>query len=127
MPVAVGADGRLGVPGDGRSAGWWRDSAPPGAHRGTTIIAGHLDTGRGAAVFAPLTRARAGDIVRLGTRVGGEVRYRVRTVTVRRGGAIPEEMVGTGGPPRLVLITCTGPYRPGSGYRDRLYIDAVAI
>lgn len=126
VPVEVGTDGRLGVPGDGKSAGWWQDSALPGAKRGATVIVGHLDTRRGAAVFAPLTRVRVGDLVRVDTGTG-ELRYRVRTVTVRRGGALPAEMVNTGGPPRLVLITCTGPYQPGSGYRDRLYIDAAAL
>ncbi|MFI9585939.1 class F sortase [Streptomyces sp. NPDC052236] len=122
----MGADGRLGVPGDGRSAGWWEDSALPGSRRGTTVIAGHVDTLRGAAVFAPLTRARAGDPVRV-TTGAGTLGYRVRAVTARRGSALPPELVATGGPPRLVLITCTGPYRPGSGYRDRLYIDAVPV
>ncbi|MBX9395774.1 class F sortase [Streptomyces sp. TRM72054] len=126
VPVELGADGRLGVPEDGRSAGWWKDTAPPGSRRGTTVIAGHVDTRRGAAVFAPLIRARTGDLVEV-TTAAATFDYRVRAVTVRRGDALPTELFRTGGPPRLVLITCTGPYQPGSGYRDRLYIDAAPV
>ncbi|MEU0108453.1 class F sortase [Streptomyces sp. NPDC006251] len=126
VPVEVGADGRLRVPEDGRSAGWWKDTAPPGSRRGTTVIAGHVDTRRGAAAFAPLSRADTGDLVQV-TTGGSTFGYRVRAVTVRRGGTLPPELIVTGGPPRLVLITCTGPYQPGSGYRDRLYIDAVPV
>ena len=37
---------------------------------------------------------------------------------------LPGEFITTTGPPRLVLITCAGPYHQGSGYRDRLYVDA---
>nr|WP_232107642.1 MULTISPECIES: class F sortase [Streptomyces] len=126
VPVELGADGRLGVPEDGRSAGWWKDTAPPGSRRGTTVIAGHVDTRRGAAVFAPLVRARTGDLAQV-TTAAATFDYRVRAVTVRRGDALPTELFRTGGPPRLVLITCTGPYQPGSGYRDRLYIDAAPV
>lgn len=123
MPVGVGNDGRLAVPGDGKAAGWWKDTASPGSRQGSTVIVGHLDTRRGAAVFAPLTRANPGERVTV-TTPAGMVGYRVRAVTVRRGAALPGEFITTTGPPRLVLITCTGPYRQGSGYRDRLYVDA---
>ncbi|MFP8958968.1 class F sortase [Streptomyces nanhaiensis] len=123
VPVEVGTDGSLAVPGDGNAAGWWKDTAMPGSRRGSVVIAGHLDTRRGAAVFAPLVRAKPGDVVTVAT-VSGTVDYRVRAVTVRRGSALPIEFTTTTGPPRLVLVTCIGPYREGSGYRDRLYIDA---
>ncbi|MFF9757057.1 class F sortase [Streptomyces sp. NPDC014344] len=123
VPVGVGTDGRLAVPGDGKSAGWWKDTAPPGSRQGSTVIAGHLDTRRGAAVFASLTGAKPGDRVAVTTRAG-MAGYKVRAVTVRRGAALPGEFITTKGPPRLVLVTCTGPYRQGSGYRDRLYVDA---
>ncbi len=123
MPIVVRADGRLAVPDDGKTAGWWKDTAPPGSRQGSTVIAGHLDTPRGAAVFAPLTRAKPGDRVTVTTEAA-RVGYRVRAVTVRRGAALPGEFITTTGPPRLVLVTCTGPYRHGSGYRDRLYVDA---
>ena len=123
VPVTAGADGRLAVPGDGKAAGWWEDTAPPGSRQGSTVIAGHLDTPGGAAVFAPLTRAKPGDRVII-TTATATVGYRVRAVTVRRGAALPGEFISITGPPRLVLVTCTGPYRQGSGYRDRLYVDA---
>src|SRR3954470_8804731 len=42
-PVTV-TDGQLGVPENGRVLGWWRDGAAPAAHRGTVVLAGHVDT-----------------------------------------------------------------------------------
>ena len=123
VPIVVKADGHLAVPGDGKAAGWWKDTAPPGSRQGSTVIAGHLDTPHGAAVFAPLTRANPGDLVTI-TTTAATVGYRVRAVIVRHGAALPGELITTTGPPRLVLVTCTGPYREGSGYRDRLYVDA---
>ena len=107
----------------GKAAGWWKDTAPPGSRQGSTVIAGHLDTTRGAAVFSPLPRAKPGDRVTI-TTATATVGYRVRTVAVRHGAALPGEFITVTGPPRLVLVTCTGPYRQGSGYRDRLYVDA---
>lgn len=38
------ADGQVVVPGDGRTADWWKDAAPPGSRQGGTLIVGHLDT-----------------------------------------------------------------------------------
>ncbi|MGC5359969.1 class F sortase [Streptomyces sp. DT190] len=123
VPVAVRTDGQLDVPEDAKTAGWWKDTAPPGSRQGSTLIAGHLDTRHGAAVFAPLTRAKPGDRVTVAT-PNSTLSYRVTTVTVRRGAALPDEYTATSGPPRLVLVTCTGPYLHGRGYRDRLYVAA---
>ena len=38
--------------------------------------------------------------------------------TMRCGAALPCELITTSGPPQLLLITCAGPYRQGSGHRD---------
>lgn len=123
VPVGVGADGSLDVPDDGEAAGWWKDTAVPGSRQGSVVITGHLDTRRGAAVFAPLSRAKVGARVKV-TTPWGAVGYQVQAVTVRRGAALPAQFMTTTGPPRLVLVTCTGPYQKSSGYRDRLYIVA---
>ncbi|MEU0715743.1 class F sortase [Streptomyces lavendulocolor] len=90
-----------------KTAGWWKDSALPGSRRGTTVIAGHRDTRRGAAVFAALTRAKAGEPITVTTAGAGTIAYRIRAVTVRRSAALPAEFLSTTGPPRLVLIQPT--------------------
>ncbi|MEU0171416.1 class F sortase [Streptomyces iakyrus] len=123
VPVEVGDGGRLLVPEKGGTAGWWKDTAPPGSRQGVTVIAGHLDTRRGPAVFAPLARAGRGDLVTV-TTAAGPVRYRVTTVAVRPGAALPVAYLSTTGPHRLVLVTCAGPYQDDIGYRDRLYVEA---
>ncbi|MFH9818581.1 class F sortase [Streptomyces sp. NPDC017230] len=123
VPVGVGNDGRLQVPEAGTVAGWWKDTAPPGSRQGATVIAGHLDTLRGPAVFARLARAGRDDPVVVAT-TAGTVHYRVTAVTTRAGAAMPIEFLSTTGPHRLILVTCAGPYREGDGYRDRLYVEA---
>lgn len=123
VPVGVGNDGRLQVPKAGTAAGWWKDTVPPGSRQGVTVIAGHLDTRRGPAVFAQLAGAERGDSVVV-TTTAGTVRYRVTAVTTRAGAALPTEFLSTTGPHRLILVTCAGPFREGDGYRDRLYVEA---
>ncbi|MCX5302778.1 class F sortase [Streptomyces sp. NBC_00160] len=123
VAVGVGAGGRLEIPEDGQAAGWWKDTALTGSAEGVTVIAGHLDTRGGAAVFAPLTRLKPGQPVEVSTSAG-TLDYRVRALTVRRGSELPARYLTTTGAHRLVLITCTGPYEEDSGYRDRLYIEA---
>ncbi|MEU3629183.1 class F sortase [Streptomyces fradiae] len=123
VPIGVADDGGLDVPSDSTTAGWWRDTAEPGSSQGSTVIAGHLDSRQGPAVFAPLTRSKPGDQITVSTSAG-PVSYRVTAVIVRRGAALPAEYISTTGPHRLVLVTCTGPYQQAGGYRDRLYLDA---
>jgi hypothetical protein len=113
-PVGVDRDGRLDVPADPRRLGWWIGAARPGDAQGTVLVAGHVDTadeGRGA--LFRLESLPMGTAVEV-TTAGQVFRYRV---TARRSYAktrLPADLFTTGGPPRLVLVTCGGRFREGA-------------
>lgn len=126
--VAVHAvDGVLGVPDDPRELGWWADGAPVGAATGSTVIDGHVDsavTGEGA--LFDLTRLQVGDAVLVTTTPGQTVRF---VVTARRrylkADGLPPDLFRTDGPPRLVVITCGGPFdRSARSYLDNIVVFA---
>ena len=126
----VGIDlrrGALGVPGDIRRAGWWKDGQLPGASSGAVLIAGHVDSARaGPGAFFSLHKARPGAEVQVGTAGGRSFTYRVVSVRAHRKDALPTDVYASDGRPRLVLVTCGGPYVRATGrYRDNIVVTAV--
>lgn len=118
---AVTRDGELKVPEDVQRVGWWDGSARAGDAFGNTVIAGHVDSATdGLGFFARLRGAKKGGTVTLR---GPEGRYLAYTITSVR--TIKKDALATGsaafdqtGSPHLVLITCGGAYRKGSGGYD---------
>jgi Sortase domain len=133
VPVTpVGIDvrgGVLGVPLQISRTGWWRDGARPTDGSGVVLIAGHVDSaaaGRGA--FFALGRARVGDRIALDTRGGGTPEYRVVSVKRYPKEALPTAVWSRKGRPRLVLVTCGGPFDRTTGhYRDNVVVTAVPL
>jgi hypothetical protein len=126
--VAVRAiHGVLGVPGDPRELGWWADGAAAGAARGTVVLDGHVDSAvSGEGALFDLTRLQVGDAVVVTTTPGQTVRF---VVTARRrylkAAGLPPDLFRTDGPPRLVLITCGGPFdRSARSYLDNIVVFA---
>jgi len=121
----VTTDGVLGVPDNPAEVGWWTGSAPAGSSAGSTVIDGHVDsalTGPGALFH--LTDLAAGDPISVTTATGLVVRYRVtgRRVFDKHQG-LPADLFVTTGPPRLVLITCGGPFdSTARSYQDNIVI-----
>jgi hypothetical protein len=126
--TALGLDraGTLVPPADFTRAGWYGGGPAPG-DPGPAVIAGHLDSRRGPAVFARLGELRPGDRI--------EVWRGDRRVTFRVTGALrtPKDAFPTAtvyGPtpgPELRLITCGGDFdRRVRHYRDNVVVFAVA-
>ncbi|PTL54950.1 hypothetical protein C7Y72_20480 [Paraconexibacter algicola] len=127
-PVTIDTgSGALAVPKDISKVGWWRDGATPGDATGTTLIAGHVDSAkRGAGAFYPLRSARRGTRIVVRTEDRRERTYRVTGVRTVRKEALPTGIFTRGGPKRLVLVTCGGPFDQQSGhYRDNVIVTAV--
>ena len=114
--------GALGIPENIKRVGWWRDGAEPGAANGTVLLGGHVDSAKdGAGAFYALKSARSGDVVQLDAR-----RYRVTSVRRVKKDALPASIYTRGGPARLVLVTCGGPFDNKAGhYRDNIIVTAV--
>lgn len=127
-PVGIDlALGALGLPVDIRRAGWWRDGMAPGATGGATLIAGHVDSASaGAGAFFSLRRAKVGQRVQVATGEGRTFNYRVVSLRTYRKRALPMSIYSPTGRPRLVLVTCGGPFDPVDGsYRDNVVLTAV--
>ena len=123
-------DGLLVVPEDVRHVGWWDGSAWAGDPFGSTVLAGHVDSKTtGLGFFARLLRAQRGETVTLRD---GEHQQRYRIVSVqtvaKQSLATSSAAFDSAGDHRLVLITCTGRFRPESGgYDSNLVVTAEAV
>lgn len=118
-------DGRLAPPRDPERPGWWRGGPRPG-QRGAAVIAGHVDSRTGPAVFAGLTRLRRGARIVVVDGAGRRVGFAVRSTQELPKDAFPTQAVyGRTRRPTLRLITCTGTFDRSSGhYRSNLVVFA---
>ena len=119
VPVGVDWEHALVLPSI-PSVGWWIGSSALGAARGQVVLAGHLDDDQGRiGAFAALSTLRPGEHVTVGA-VNRRVTYRIVALQSYRKTALPRSLFAAGGPPRLTLITCGGPFTPGQGYADNV-------
>ena len=120
-------DGRMQVPGDFSLAGWYVRGPAPG-QTGPAVIAGHLDSRRGPAVFARLGELAEGDEILVRRGDGHVVRFTVSRVASYPKDAFPtEEVYGNTEGPELRLITCDGDFdRRSRSYAENLVVYAVA-
>jgi hypothetical protein len=106
---------------------WWKDGAAPGAKSGSILIAGHVDSAtRGIGAFFKLRDARPGAKVTVRTAGGRTYTYRVVSVRNYLKRKLPPDVYSLRGRPRLVLVTCGGPFIASQGhYRDNVVLTAV--
>ena len=123
--LGLAASGTLDVPGDPAVAGWFERSAVPG-QRGPAVIAGHVDSEDGPAVFFRLRDLAVGDPVVVVGGDGGETAFRVDAVEQHAKDAFPTAAVyGPAPGPVLRLITCGGAFDRSTGhYRDNVVVYA---
>lgn len=127
-PVGVDANGAMVVPKEVREVGWYRYGSAPGSAQGAAVIAGHVDAReQGTGALFALRTVEVGDRVSVTVAGGRTLTYRVeakQTIVKQR---LPvERLFARDGAPRLVLITCGGPFLADLGsYRDNLVVVAV--
>jgi Sortase domain len=119
-------NGQLQSPTAWMEAGWYADGTRPG-DVGPSVIAGHVDSTLGPAVFYRLRETRVGDKI-LVTEIGGKV----LTFVVSQVRSYPKDKFPTDtvyGPtalPELRLVTCTGEFDyVHHNYLDNLVVFAV--
>ncbi len=126
--VRLGVDdaGALVPPSDFARAGWFAGGPAPG-ETGPAVIAGHVDSSEGPAVFFRLAHLAPGDEVLVDRADGTTARFTVTAVDRYAKAEFPTERV-YGPTPRaeLRLITCGGEFDPEVGsYRDNVVVSAV--
>lgn len=116
------------VPTNYQRAGWLDRSPAPG-ERGPAIIAGHVDSTVGPAVFFRLKEVHAGDRVMVTRADGRVVAFTVDGVQRYAKNAFPTDTVYGPAPGRVLrLITCGGSFdRNTRQYRDNVVVYATGV
>jgi sortase (surface protein transpeptidase) len=104
-------------------AGWWTGGTRPG-ERGPAVIAGHVDSKTGPAVFYELGELRRGAAVIVHRRDGTSVRFSVQGSARYDKDHFPTARVyGPTRRPTLRLITCSGQFDHSTGH----YLDNTVV
>ena len=125
IPLGLHDDGTLEVPVDFAVAGWYALGPRPG-DIGAAVIAGHLDSYNGPAVFARLPEIQPGDDIEVTRKDGSIVRFVVTRIDLYPKDRFPTMAVyGPTAGPELRLITCGGTFdRSRGSYRDNVVVYA---
>ncbi|WP_285507437.1 class F sortase [Actinokineospora sp. NBRC 105648] len=128
VPLGLGGAGELLPPADYARAGWYADGPVPG-DPGPAVLAGHVDSKAGPAVFFRLGDLRPGDRIVVRRSDGADAVFAVDTVQRHPKDAFPTGAVyGPVPGAALRLITCGGSFdRRRSSYRDNVVVFASAL
>jgi Protein of unknown function (DUF4012)/Sortase domain len=108
VDVGVLDDGEMEAPPNGDVIGWYRRSARPG-QPGNSVMSGHVDWGKKAAVFWGLRNLVRGDQIQIRDAAGDLHTYTVEWNRTYRWNAAPvDDIVGPTENGVLTLITCDG-------------------
>ncbi|MEV6487991.1 sortase [Actinoplanes sp. NPDC051633] len=124
--LRLGGDGELTPPENFGKAGFYADGTLPG-DVGPAVIAGHVDSKRGPAVFYKLREMQAGDKIQV-VRGGRTLSFTVTSVAWYPKNKFPtDEVYGPTPDRQLRLITCGGVFDHSlRSYKDNLVVYAVA-
>lgn len=119
--------GVLLPPHDPARAGWFVGGPVPG-ELGPSVIAGHVDSLHGPAVFYRLRQLRTGDRLAVRSSDGTTTAFRVVEVEHADKASFPTQDVYGPTPDReLRLITCGGQYvKRSGGYQQNVLVYAIA-
>jgi len=125
--VRLGLDdrGQLAAPADYARAGWFVGGPAPGSI-GPAVIAGHVDSTTGPAVFYRLRELRPGQRIAVPRADGSVIQFAVTEVRQYAKDAFPTaEVYGPVPEPELRLVTCGGSFdRARGSYRDNVVVFA---
>jgi Sortase domain len=118
-------DGSMQVPTDFARAGWFAEGTEPG-QVGPAVVAGHVDSRTGPAVFYRLRELRPGDTVLVERADGAHLRFVVEQARSFPKASFPTaEVFGPAPWAALHLVTCGGAFdRARGSYLDNLVVFA---
>ena len=123
IELGLNADRTLEVPKRYEQTGWWKGGPEPG-ERGAAVIAGHVDSKTGPAVFHRLEQLRAGDEIRVQRTDDTQARFVVRRLERHPKDDFPtREVYARTDEPTLRLVTCSGDFDASTGH----YVDATIV
>ena len=121
-------DGRLETPNDFMKVGWWAGGVVPGAV-GPAVLAGHLDSVQGPAIFARLHLLKPDDRIAIARRDGVVLHFAVTRIDRYPKDLFPAAQVyGPTSARELRLITCGGQFdRQARSYTDNTVVYATLV
>lgn len=126
IDLGIASDGGMEVPSDFDEVGWFTQGGRPGGF-GPTVIAGHVDSPTGSAIFMRLRELAPDDTADVTDADGVVHTYRVVEVADYPKSAFPTIRVfGAVADDELRLITCGGDFDASVGsYKDNRVVYAV--
>lgn len=124
-PLHMDRSNQLEAPADYQKPGWYAEGTAPG-DVGPAVIAGHLDSLRGKAIFYRLPELKTSDLI-LVQRGGRWLTFQVVSTAQFAKDKFPTARVyGPTPDPQLRLITCGGGFdAERKSYRDNVVVFAV--
>jgi sortase (surface protein transpeptidase) len=123
IPLGLAENRALEVPKKWGEAGWFKGGPFPG-EPGPAVVAGHVDSTSGPAVFYRLRELERGDVIVVWREGDIRSRFRVESLKWFPKSAFPTELVYRSTPgPALRLITCGGAFDNTSGH----YVDNLVV
>ncbi|MDT3761889.1 class F sortase [Priestia filamentosa] len=118
-------NGEIILPENSSSVTWFQNSSSPG-ERGNAVIAGHVDSKKGRAIFYSLSKMRKGDTFFIQKKSGKTMSFTVTKTAVYERNQFPVNKVFGSSSKRTVhLVTCTGLFNKEEGtHADRLLVTA---
>jgi hypothetical protein len=126
QPLGIDGDGSLQSPSQWDVAGWYAEGVRPG-QVGPALIAGHVDSVEGPAVFYRLPSAQVGDDVVVVDATGVARHFTVNDIEEYPKQKFPSQAVyGPAALPLVRLVTCYGAFdRSQKSYVDNMVVTAV--
>ena len=123
--VGLDANGAMSPPQGFDSVAWYGLGPAPG-DTGASVLAGHVDSKLGPAIFWSLRDLKLGDTIEVDLAGGATRRFVVESASWFTPEAAPLSWIfAPDGPPRLHLITCGGTFDPVvHAYDKRLVVAA---
>jgi sortase (surface protein transpeptidase) len=127
LPVGVTADGQAEIPEDISRVGWYQYGSAPGDGEGSVVLMGHRDSRGGKGVLFTLPVVEVGTQIVVTDAEGVRHPYRVVSNESISKTVVPlGDLFARQGPPRLLLVSCGGPYdRDRGGYLENVIVTAV--
>jgi sortase (surface protein transpeptidase) len=128
IPLELEETGELEVPEDPDNTGWFTGGPEPG-EPGAAVIAGHVDSKTGPAVFHGLRDLSPGDEITVVGAGGESATFSVDRLEQHDKAQFPTvDVYGPTDSPELRLITCSGGFDRASGhYKDNLVVFASLV
>ena len=129
MPIVatkVDEAGLMDLPDRPTRIGWYSYGPRPGAHSGSAVLGGHVDSRKyGIGPLADLYRLSRGDQIIVRT-TSGSSHFEVESVRKISKQALPvSEIFARNGSPKLRIVSCGGAYIPRrGGYSDNVVVTA---